>query len=82
MATEISRYDRARNALAEAHKVDEVKEIIDQSAAVIEYARRAKDLEMIAWATEIQQDAARKAGTLLAEMRASGERARRRRCRG
>lgn len=70
----LTRYDAARRALAEAHRVDEVKQIIDKTAAILEYARRAKDLEMIAWATEIQQDAARKAGRLLTEMDDRGER--------
>lgn len=74
MSAALTRYDAARRALSEAHRIDEVKEIIDQAAAVLEYARRAKDLEMIAWATDIQQDAARKAGRLLAEMEERGER--------
>jgi N6-adenosine-specific RNA methylase IME4 len=74
MSAALTRYDKARKALSEAHSVDEVKEIMDQGAAVAEYARRAKDLEMIAWATAIQQDAARKAGELLRVMKERGER--------
>jgi N6-adenosine-specific RNA methylase IME4 len=70
----LTRYDSARKALQAAHSVDEVKQILDQAAAVAEYARRAKDGDLIAWATAIQQDAARKAGRMLAEMRAAGER--------
>jgi DNA N-6-adenine-methyltransferase (Dam) len=70
----LTRYDAARFALAEARQVDEVKDIIDKMAAVLEYARRAKDTEMLDNATGLRFDAERKGGELLREMAAKGER--------
>lgn len=66
------KYDAARSALAEAHKVDEVKAIHDKATAVREYARRAKDGELLAMATEIKVWAERRAGELLSEISKPG----------
>ena len=66
------RYETARKALAEAHSVDEVKEIHDEAAAMQAYARQAKDMQLLKWSTEIRGRAVFNLGTKMEAQKAAG----------
>lgn len=71
---ELVRYDAARKALAEARKIDEVKEIKDKAEALRHYARQAQDKQMETWAAEIKLRAQRRLGEMSAKLeKAPGE---------
>ena len=73
--TSLVRYETARRALAEVHRVDEVKDLHNMAEAMRVYAQQARDNELIDYATEIKIRAERRGGELLREMADRGERA-------
>lgn len=70
--TDLTRYDAARKALADAVAIDEVKDVADKAEALRVYARQAGDVEMEQNATELRLRAVRRFGQLEMELKAAG----------
>src|SRR5215475_12760490 len=66
---QLVRYDAACKALAEAHAVDEVKDIRDMAVAISSYARQARNKELEIEASEIRFRAERRIGELMEQQR-------------
>lgn len=69
MKSELSKYDTAKRALAEARAVDEVKDILDKAEAMRVYALRAEDTQLFADASEIKDRAIRRLGEIIDEQK-------------
>jgi hypothetical protein len=67
------RYEAMCRAIAECHKVDEVKDLRDKAKALEVYAQQAQNLEAERKACEIRIRAERRAGELLREMKERGK---------
>ena len=73
MTGQLMRYDVACRAVAEALRIDEVKDIRDKAVAVAAYAKQAKDGGLIAHATAIRKRAERRLGELMEDDRRCGK---------
>jgi len=62
------RYDAMCTAIAECHRVDEVKDMHDKAMALELYARQSKNTEAERRASEVRLRAERRAGELLKEL--------------
>jgi hypothetical protein len=67
-------YDSMVTAIAECHRIDEVKPIRDKARALELYAQQARNLEAERRAAEVRVRAERRAGELLQDMAEHGER--------
>jgi len=76
-ATGLVKYDALCTAIAECHRVDEVKNIRDKAEALRAYARQANNREAEVQFAECKARAEIRCGELLAEMTANKQRAER-----
>ncbi|MEH2678676.1 hypothetical protein GFM11_10225 [Rhizobium leguminosarum bv. viciae] len=67
-------YERATQAIAECDRVDECKSWSDRAAALASYARQADDKTLENYAMRIRSRAIKRAGELLKEFDAKGQR--------
>jgi hypothetical protein len=70
--TQLIKYEAACHALAEAHAVDEVKDIRDKSIAMQCYGRQAKNKQIEIYGAEIRIRAERKLGEMIKNGQNSG----------
>lgn len=68
MSTELVRYDAMCSAIAECHRIDEVKDLRDKAMALELYAKQARNTEAERKACEIRLRAERRTGELLKEL--------------
>jgi N6-adenosine-specific RNA methylase IME4 len=73
MTGQLMHYDLGCRAVAEALRIDEVKDIRDKAVALSVYARQARDGELIAHATAIRKRAERRLGELMEDDRKAGK---------
>jgi len=71
--TMLVQYDRARAALADATRVDEVMNLRDEMEHVKLYARQINDRVLLSEAVEFQMRVERKLGTLIVAAKAAGQ---------
>lgn len=71
--SELALFDVAREALAEAVKIDEVKSVRDRAQQAKLYARQAKDKTLLANASALQLRAERRLGELIIAAKEAGE---------
>jgi hypothetical protein len=69
----LANYDAAVLAIAKAHRVDEVKSMADQAAALATYARQTKNHEAERMMMEIRVRAERRCGELIAAVKKTGQ---------
>lgn len=74
MMRQLIRYDAMVHAIAECHRIDEVKEMRDKAMALEMYAKQARNLDAERKAAEVRLRAERRAGELLSEQAANGAR--------
>jgi hypothetical protein len=70
--TALIKYEAACLALAESHRVDEVKNIHDKTEAMRVYAIQAKNVDLEVMASEIRLRGERRLGELLIEAKQAG----------
>lgn len=66
--TDLVRYDAMCSAIAECHRVDEVKDLRDKAMALEMYAKQSRNIEAERKACEIRLRAERRTGDLLKEL--------------